>query len=608
MGQPLILVNQTAGTIDLDDIALQVPAGVGATLDATDSLPPEEIRASEDLQTRINAGDIIINDGTTDLDQSESQSFMDGGGIGPIVPNSQAEVSVQQTVINEGDTILSQSDAIVSTQPELIVVSGTNEVQLSLLAPPTASSAVQTRNTAGITNVPLTWTDITMDTTDTETNDVVIEHDDVDRDRIQIKFDGLYQISYAGDIDDEGQIRVRVNDATVLPGSLRVYGNPGDAVDLQGPLLNVFFAELSAGDFVSAQIQALSTAENLSPDFIFCVARLDGAEGPMGPAGPAGSQGKNMFFATGGSDTSVTTAFTAVNLGNQVVASGFTHTPGSPDVTVDFTGIYEIEYYINADNNASNTRSESEARLEIDTGGGYVAVPDTQSGMYHRNTAQNRNTGSASTITLLNAGDQIRLVHRMESGSGVGRSLGFGTGLKIIDAESSGAEGPQGSTGPQGPQGPQGLPGNPEPALIGNFPVTVASGVDTITLGSVGVGGTEFASVDAQASTTSTSPVTRVSLVTSSLAAGTYRIGWYYDWSQASTSADFRGQVDVDSGTLIMQHSQEPQDGGTDQRIPHGGFAYLALTSGVHTIDLQYWAESSTSFIRNARLEIWRVA
>jgi hypothetical protein len=608
MGQPVILVNQTAGAIALDDLAITVPAGVGVTFDTTDLLQPEEVRASTDLQVRVNAGDIIINDGTTDLDQSESQGFMDGGGIGAVVPNSQAEVSVQQTVINEGDTILSLTDAIVSTQPDLIVVSGTNEVQLSLLAPPDVSSAVQTRNTAGITNVPLTWTDITMDTTDVETNDTVIEHDDVDRDRIQIKADGLYQLTYAGDIDDEGQIRVRVNDATVLPGSTRVYGNPADAVDLQGPLVNVFYAQLSAGDFVTPQIQALSTNENLSSDFIFCVGRFDGAEGPQGPTGPAGSQGKNMFFATAGSDTSISNTFTAVNLGTQVVASGFTHTPGTSDVTVDATGIYEIEYYINSDNNASNTRSESEARLELNTGSGFVVIPDTQSAMYHRNTAQNRNSGSASTITLLSAGDVVRLVARMESGSSVGRALGFGTGLKIIDAESSGAQGETGPQGPIGPQGPQGQPGNPEPALIGNFPITVASGVDTITLSSVGLGGTEFAASEGDSSTSSNTPVNKVTLTTSSLPAGTYRIGWYYEWSHSSTASDFRARVFVDGTTTLMEQSQEPQDARTDQRIPAGGHGYLALGSGVHTVALDFWAEGGTATIRRARLEIWRTA
>ncbi|MBD3260967.1 MAG: hypothetical protein GF334_04695, partial [Candidatus Altiarchaeales archaeon] len=300
MPQTIIFKNQTPNPIDLDDIAITVPGSFGQ-ITASDFLTPEEIRRSSDLSTQINAGTVLLDDGVNQLNTPGSQAFIDGGLLSPPVEGSLADQAVEQEIINQSPNILAQAKAIVSTQPDIIVASGTNSISLSLLSPPTKSAAVQARRTTSISNVPLSWTDISLDTTDLETNTAVLEHDDSNSDRILIKSDGLYQISYAGDIDDEGQIRVRLNDSSVLSGSTRVYGNPSDAVDLQGPLLNVFFAELADGDFLTPQIQSLTTAENLSADFIFCVSRLDGAEGPQGPQGPSGSTDKKQFHGYLGS-------------------------------------------------------------------------------------------------------------------------------------------------------------------------------------------------------------------------------------------------------------------------------------------------------------------
>jgi hypothetical protein len=38
------------------------------------------------------------------------------------------------------------------------------------------------------------------------------------------------------------------------------------------------------------------------------------------------------------------------------------------------------------------------------------------------------------------------------------------------------------------------------------------------------------------------------------------------------------------------------------------GFSYQDLNSGDHFVDLDYWTERGTAYIKNVRLEIWRVA
>ncbi len=124
--------------------------------------------------------------------------------------------------------------------------------------------------------------------------------------------------------------------------------------------------------------------------------------------------------------------------------------------------------------------------------------------------------------------------------------------------------------------------------------------------------GSEFqqASSDSQSTTTSTSFVQKLRLTTGTLPSGTYRIGWTYEYAHKSTSYDFRGQVQINDTTTIHNIRDESQDSGTDQRKPCAGF-YYHTGSGVLNIDIDYCRSSSsggTSYIWNARLEIWRVS
>jgi hypothetical protein len=112
---------------------------------------------------------------------------------------------------------------------------------------------------------------------------------------------------------------------------------------------------------------------------------------------------------------------------------------------------------------------------------------------------------------------------------------------------------------------------------------------------------------ETEASTNSTTPQTRLTLSPTGLPSGTYRVGWFFNWSLSSSSYDFRGRVTV-NGVQNAYMSQEPKDPGTDQNVPASGFFPIAL-SGNPTILLQYWVENSgvTGYIRNARLEFWRI-
>ena len=141
------------------------------------------------------------------------------------------------------------------------------------------------RDTVGDTSIPLTWTDINFDTTDTESDDSVIEHDDVLRDRVLIKETGLYWLFYAFSCDDEIQVRIRINDTTVIPCSIQQAGDPGDVNDVIVTASKGFAISLTAGDFLTVQNQSSTTAEVRMMDGCFTVIRLKGTKGDKGDPG-----------------------------------------------------------------------------------------------------------------------------------------------------------------------------------------------------------------------------------------------------------------------------------------------------------------------------------
>jgi len=141
----------------------------------------------------------------------------------------------------------------------------------------------------------------------------------------------------------------------------------------------------------------------------------------------------------------------------------------------------------------------------------------------------------------------------------------------------------------------------------GIYAALTASDIVTVTVNQPVFGqGYDYASAETQTTTTSTSPVNKLTMTTSSLDAGDYKINWYYEWRRDSNSSDFRAQVVIDSTTTIMEQSEESQDNNSWHT--EGGFYNHTFTAGSHTIELDYWGEStSTSYIRRARIELWRV-
>ncbi len=102
--------------------------------------------------------------------------------------------------------------------------------------------------------------------------------------------------------------------------------------------------------------------------------------------------------------------------------------------------------------------------------------------------------------------------------------------------------------------------------------------------------------------TTSTDYQQKMRLNMDITASGTYRMGWCADmWSSANAQeVACRVQLDNETPNLDLQQSK-----GKD-KVAVSGFHYKALSSGSHTLDLDWKAVSGgTATINKARLEYW---
>ena len=118
----------------------------------------------------------------------------------------------------------------------------------------------------------------------------------------------------------------------------------------------------------------------------------------------------------------------------------------------------------------------------------------------------------------------------------------------------------------------------------------------------------------------------KISGSTPSIPAGTYRLGWSYNWNNNKRGKSFKSRILVDGASIgdqnatILQIQRTVTDGGdsypsnsnsgTDQAHLSAGFEYLTFGSaGSHSIQLQVCHEEGKKVtIWNAKIELWRVS
>jgi hypothetical protein len=104
--------------------------------------------------------------------------------------------------------------------------------------------------------------------------------------------------------------------------------------------------------------------------------------------------------------------------------------------------------------------------------------------------------------------------------------------------------------------------------------------------------------------------VDALTLITASLPAGNYRIGFHYTWNYSDTNSDFIGLVEIPGFALITYPiQQEPKDSGTDQKYVHTGMDVVAWPGGVMTIKIRFskTANAGIARIYKSFLEVEKV-
>jgi len=109
-------------------------------------------------------------------------------------------------------------------------------------------------------------------------------------------------------------------------------------------------------------------------------------------------------------------------------------------------------------------------------------------------------------------------------------------------------------------------------------------------------------------STTSVSFLNALDTGNLNVPAGTYRVGWYLEWSISNSSYPFVCRLLMDNETSIMETNIRTPDASSWNVM--SGFKYVIVSSGTHYVDVDFKSTKSgkTASIRNIRLEFWRVS
>lgn len=125
--------------------------------------------------------------------------------------------------------------------------------------------------------------------------------------------------------------------------------------------------------------------------------------------------------------------------------------------------------------------------------------------------------------------------------------------------------------------------------------------------------GTHYQSAvsEGESSTTSTDYGQKMKMTTPSLPAGNYRIGWTVLVTTSDAAKGIFVQVELDDTTVLSEFFENFNGTyGDGDWYLFSGFKEVALSAAAHEVDIDFKTEISpkTAYVKNARLEIWRVS
>jgi len=222
---------------------------------------------------------------------------------------------------------------------------------------------------------------------------------------------------------------------------------------------------MSGGSFTSGTTGTAGTSGNTG------TSGVSGSSGTSGNGGTSGTSGSSGLTGTAGTSLRASEAVDVYdNAGGQTFTSGtITLNLDTTRINTD-TSVYNltsdvltvnsairglIQFRVSTDVSSGTARSISFAYLERDTGSGYSEVDGSRVYMYNRSSNQGENTGTASVILSVGAGDKFRIRVARLAGTDTISTIADGSGLMIVDLAG-------GNTGPAGTSGSSGGAGTPD--------------------------------------------------------------------------------------------------------------------------------------------------
>ena len=206
-----------------------------------------------------------LDDGTNSVTAAEVRTHLD-------------DLSIHREL---NDANISTTELWSSDKIESEIASAVTGVSVDL-------PVVQSRRTTTLSGATA-WTDVTLDTTDIENNTTVIEHDNVNTDRLLIKDTGLYLIGYTAEISPDDypstlEGRVRVNDSSIIAQSVTLVEEDQEITNFN----SVCTVELVAGDYITLQIRTSVVGDIVQAGAALFAIRQRGSKGDTGATGAPG--------------------------------------------------------------------------------------------------------------------------------------------------------------------------------------------------------------------------------------------------------------------------------------------------------------------------------
>jgi len=331
----------------------------------------------------------------------------------------------------------------------------------------------------------------------------------------------------------------------------------------------------------------------------------------------------DIYDSIGGTISTTNIWETPVPFNQQrIVDSDFSHNVNvaSSEVTIKQIDTYIIMGKVSTIANNSNSRTQGEARLELYTGSTWSEVGGTTGQLYQRQSNYGAST-SFFAILNLNFGDKLRINLRRSVGGAAVITEPNGSSLSIIKLK--------------GVKGDKGEHGSGSNIIVQKGGTTIGSVTQTLNIegdvvvtdeglnetkivfsgssNQVDVYGTEYqyADSDSVTTTTSSSWSKKLRLTTNAVSGGDYRLEWYCEVTNSSRSEGGTGiRVQIDDNITVSEIEYWPSYFSEGNKFnPVSGFYKSTLSSGVHTIDLDFNEDGDgITSIRRARLEIKKIS